>query len=122
MTRAGDVRPAPRAGFTLVEVIVALFFLTLVVISLGSATEYANRVVQRSRSELAAQRFMELEAERLRLLDYAALEDGERTRGRGIATWRVVDSTTFRQILLETRWGSPGRGFVVDTIVIFRRP
>ncbi len=112
---------AQRGGFTLVEVMVALFFLSLVVMSLAAATDYANRVVTRSRTELAAQQFLTLETERLRLLDYAQLQDGKRTRGRGIAQWQVVDSSTFRQVLLETRYGTPAAGLVVDTVVIFRR-
>jgi len=110
-----------RSGFTLAEVMVAMFFLSLVVISLAGATDYANRIVTRSRTELAAQEFLERETERLRLLDYASLADGQRTDGRGIATWQVVDSTTFRQVLLVTRYGSPATGQVVDTVVVFRR-
>jgi len=112
---------AHSAGFTLVEVMVAMFFLSLIVLSLAGATDYANRVVTRSRTELAAQEFLERETERLRLVDYAALASGTRAEGRGIAKWQVVDSTTFRQVLLETRFGSPATGLVVDTVVLFRR-
>ena len=111
-----------RAGFTLVEVMVAMFFLSLVVMSLAAATDYANRVVNRSRTEISAQAFLESQAERLRLTSYAELRDGQRTEGRGIARWQVVDSSTFRQVMLETRFGSPATGLVVDTVVIFRRP
>jgi len=115
------VRKAPD-GFTLVEILVALVFLVLVAVSYGATTQYASRVINRSRTELAAQHFLETETERLRLVAYDSLEDGTRARGRGIASWWVEDSTSFRQILLETRFGSPASGFVVDSVTLFRRP
>ena len=113
---------ARREGFTLVEILVAMVILTVVAVSFGATTQHATRIVTRSRTELAAQQFLEVEAERLRLLAFDSLVDGSRARGRGIATWWVQDSTAFRQVLLETRYGSPATGLVVDSVVIFRTP
>jgi len=109
-----------QGGFTLAEVLVALVFLTLVSISFAATTQQAARIITRSRTELAAQQFLEAETERLRVLAYDSLRDGSNTRGRGIVTWWVQDSTTFRQVLLETRFGSPATGLLVDSVVLFR--
>lgn len=113
-------RASAAEGFTLVEILVALVFLTLVAVSYGATTQWSSRVMSRSRAELDAQQFLEVETERLRLLAWDSLVDGTRSRGRGIATWSVVDSTSFRQVLLETRYGSPASGLVVDSVMIFR--
>jgi len=111
----------PNGGFTLVEVLVALVFLTVILISFGASSQYANRIINASRTELAAHQFMEIETERLRILAWDSLADGTRARGRGIASWTVQDSTSFRQVLLVTRYGSPASGLVVDSVVLFRR-
>lgn len=107
-------------GFTLPEILVALVFLTLVAVSFATTTQYAGRIVNRSRLELAAGQFLQVETERLRVVAYDSLRDGSRARGRGIATWSVQDSSSFRQVTLETRYGSPATGLLVDSIVLFR--
>jgi len=112
----------PEGGFTLVEVLVALVFLTLVAVTFAATTQYASRIVNRSRVELDAQQFLEVETERLRVLHYDSLEDGKRSRGRGIASWSVTDSTSFKQVLLIARFGSPATAFVVDSVILVRRP
>ncbi len=109
-------------GFTLIEVLVALLFLTVVGVSLGAASQHAARTLRRSRTELEAAHFLEGEAERLRYLAYDSLQNGTRASGRGIATWTVQDSTTFRQVLLVTRYGSPVSGLVIDSVTLFRLP
>ncbi len=116
----GPEDPSARSGFTLIEIIVALVFLSVVAIALGGATQQATRTLRRSRAELGAARFLDAEVERLRILDYDSLADGARTRGRGIATWTVTDSLTFRQVLVETRYGSPATGLLVDSVTLFR--
>lgn len=107
-------------GFTLIEIIVALVFLSVVAISLGAAAQQATRTLRRSRLELQAARFLDAEVERLRILDYDSLVDGALTRGAGSATWTVADSGTFRRVMLETRYGSPGVGSLVDSVTLFR--
>lgn len=113
---------AHRGGFTLVEIIVALLFLTVVAISFGATTQYSSRIMGRARDQLLAQEFMEAEAERLRIVAYDSLTSGSRAQGRGIASWTVVDSVTFRQVVLEVRYGSPAMGMTVDSLVLFRLP
>ncbi len=111
-----------RAGFTIIEVLVTLVVLTVVGVSLAGANQYAARILQRSRMELNAARFTETEAERLRLTTYASLATGQRTEGRGIARWTVVDLTTYRQVTLVTVYGSGAIGFVTDSLTIYRLP
>lgn len=107
-------------GFTLVEVLVTLVFLTVVGVSFNAASHHATRILQRSRLELNAARFLEEEVERLRLIPYGSLRDSTRSAGRGIATWTVADSGQFKEILLETRFGSPATGLLVDSVAIYR--
>lgn len=109
-----------RTGFTIVEVLVTIVFLAVVGVSLAAANGHAARILQRSRSELNATRFMESEVERLRLMPYASLANGTHTDGRGSASWTVVDSATFRQVIVRTRYGSAASGFVADSVTIFR--
>jgi Tfp pilus assembly protein PilV len=111
---------ARRAGFTIVEVIIALVVLTVVGVAMAAANQHAARILQRSRIELNAARFLEAEVERLRILPFTSLSDGQHTQGRGIATWTVVDSTSYRRLLLETRYGSAATGMIVDSVTIYR--
>lgn len=115
-------RSSRARGFTLVEVLVALVFLTVVAVSIGGAMQNAIRNVRRSRMELNAAVFLEAEVERLRTIAFDSLVAGHRAQGPGIATWTVADSARFRQISLETRYGSPAGGWVVDSVTIFRTP
>jgi len=104
----------------MIEVIVTLVFLSVVGVALAASTQQASRVLRQSRSELNAARFLETQAERLRLVPYDSLAEGTRTEGRGIAHWVVADSTDFRRVVLETRYGSPATGLRVDSVTIFR--
>lgn len=114
--------PGGRRGFTLIEVIIALTLLAAVGIGFSSASQQATRTLRRARLELNATRFLETEVERLKIVAYESLSDGSRTEGRGVARWSVADSTDFREVLLETRYGSPASGMIVDTVTIFRAP
>lgn len=120
MTRAP--RGREPGGFTLVEVIVALVFLTVVAVSIGGAMQRATATIRRSRLELNAAVFLESEVERLRTQAYDSVRSGTHAHGPGIAAWTVADSTRFRQVLLVSRYGSPARGWVVDSVTIFRTP
>jgi type II secretory pathway pseudopilin PulG len=118
--RAHGLAAARSPGFTLIEIIVALVFLSVVAIALGGAAQQATRTLHRSRLELRAARFLDAEVERLRILDYDSLLAGTHTRGPGTATWTVTDSGTFRRVLLETRYGSPDMVLLVDSVTLFR--
>lgn len=107
-------------GFTLIEVLVTLVFLTVVGVAFSSASQHATRILQRSRLELNASLFLETEVARLRLLAYESLVDGSRADGRGIASWTVADSAAFKEIMLEVRYGSPARGLLIDSVTIYR--
>lgn len=104
----------------MVEVLVTLVIMTVVGVSLAAGNQYAARIMQRSRTEINAQRFMVSEVERLRLVPFATLTSGTRTEGRGISTWTVVDSTSYRRVFVQTRYGSAATGLVVDSVTIYR--
>jgi len=113
---------ASRSGFTIVEVVIALVVVTIVGVGLAGANQYATRILQRSRLELNAARFMESEVERLRILRFDSLVSGQRTQGRGISRWTVLDSTSYRRVVVETRYGSAATGIIIDSVTLYRRP
>jgi len=108
------------AGFTMVEVVVALLFMTIVALSFSASTQFAARLLGRSEIELRAAQYLEAEAERLRALSLDSLVTGSRSSGLGQASWEVVDSTTFVQVILATEYGSARVGSVVDSVTIYR--
>lgn len=118
MTRPGA--SPRRAGFTIIEILVALVFLTVVAIALASAIEQATRTVRHSRVELDAGLFLETEAERLRAMPYDSLTAGSRSLGLGTANWTVSDSAGSRRIVLVTRYGDAGSRQVWDTVSMVR--
>ncbi len=113
-------RRQASGGFTLVEVLVTLVIMTVIGVSLAAANQYSTRIMQRSRMEINAARFLVSEVERLRLVPYTTVTSGTRAVGRGISTWTVIDSTSFRRVFVETRYGSAATGLVIDSVTIYR--
>ena len=104
----------------MIEVVVALLFMTVIALSFSATTQFSARLLARSQIELGAAQFLEAEAERLRALSFDSLSSGSRSNGMGQASWDVVDSTTFVQIVLSTEYGLASLGTVADSITIYR--
>lgn len=98
----------------------ALLFMTVVAISLAASTQFSARLLGRSEIELRAAQYLEAEAERLRALSLDSLVSGSRSAGLGQASWEVVDSTTFVQVILTTEYGTAAVGNVADSVTIYR--
>ena len=119
MTRARS-RASDRRGFTLIEILIALVLMTVVAVTLVGVTQFAGGFMDRSRAELAATEFIQLEMERFRALPWDSLVSGEHLRNRGRAQWAVSDSGSFRQLILVTEYRSHRGLRVVDTLVGYR--
>ncbi|MGB1657460.1 MAG: type IV pilus modification PilV family protein [Longimicrobiales bacterium] len=107
-------------GFTIVEVVIALLFMTVVALSFAASNQFSARLQGRSEIELRAAQHLEAEVERLRALSLDSLSTGSRSSGLGQASWDVVDSTTFVQIILATEYGNASMGTVLDSVTIYR--
>lgn len=119
MIRTGSVASG-RRGFTLIEVLIALVLMTVVAVALVGVTQFAGGFMDRSRAELAATEFIQMEMERFRALPWDSVVSGEHLRGRGRALWTVTDSASFRQLILVTEYRSHRGLGVVDTLVGYR--
>ncbi len=109
-----------RAGFMMVELLVAMVLLTVVAISLVGASQYVSTTVRRSGMEMRAGSLLQGEIERLLTLPYDSLSTGSRNLPYGVATWTEADSVSFKEILLITEFRS-GTGVVLwDTISAYR--
>lgn len=108
------------AGFTLIEIVITILFLSVIALSFASSMQFSARLLGRSQIELQAAQFLESEAERLRSLSLDSLVTGSRSEGWGQASWQVVDSTTFVQIILTTQYGTDATGTVADSVTIVR--
>lgn len=115
-------RTSGTAGFTIIEVMVAIVVLTVVSVSLGLVIERAAAVTRRSRLELAAATFLLAEAARLRESPWASLTSGSVARGDSVATWTVSDSGAVRRIVLVTaQTSATGSQVAQDSVLIVRR-
>lgn len=108
-------------GFTVVELIVAVVLLSVVVLGLSAAALYTSRALRGSSEQLRASEFFQTELERLLSLPYDSVVSGSRTLPEGTASWTVVDSVTFRQIVLVTHYAPTPAFSLWDTVAAYRR-
>ncbi len=109
-----------RRGISVVELLVGITLLAVVVISLAAASLYASRTMRRSRVQLEAAEFQQAELERLLAVSYGSLASGSRTTSRGTAKWTVLDSASYRRILLVTEFTPASAISLSDTVVAYR--
>ena len=91
-----------RAGFSLVEVIVALIVLTIGVLGLAGTTVLVVR--QTTLAEVTTERSAALQSviERLQSEDYATMSDGSETVGRFDVKWTVTPGVRTKQVEIVT--------------------
>lgn len=117
--------PRSRAGFTLVEVIVALIILTIGVLGLAGTTALAVRQV--TLADITSERSAALQSaiEGLRRMPYADVANGSDSIGRFDVSWTVSETQRTKTVRIVTVGpglgsgaGMPGlRGNVADTFV-----
>lgn len=108
-------------GFALLEVVIALFFASMIVVIFAVTNRYASDLMARSRAELEAAAFLESEVDRLAMTPYANLVAGARAAGFGSSAWSILDSVSYRRIQLVTTYALPGAEVLTDTATIVRK-
>lgn len=86
-------KKSPEAGFTLVEMIVAILILTIGLLGLAGTTGYVVR--QTALADATTERAMALQTavEAVRAQSYASVGSGTRTIGSFQVSWSVVANT-----------------------------
>jgi len=124
-TRRSQSTSGGRAGFTLVEIMVALIVLTIGVLGLAATTMFTIR--QTTLSELTTKRAAALQTviEELRSVDYDSVRSGSDSVGSFKVSWSVTDGSRSKAVEfvtlgpgLRATGGQPGIGpSVADTFV-----
>lgn len=109
-----------RAGFTLVELIVAVVLLLVVAGSLVGTARIVTASLQRATLELRAAQLTQDEVHRLRTLPVTSLADGTATHPGGTSAWMVTDSGAYLRVELEVRTAPLAGASLVDTLYLYR--
>jgi prepilin-type N-terminal cleavage/methylation domain-containing protein len=110
----------PSAGFTLIEVLVAIVVLVVGALALVGSGRVASASVRRATLELRTATLIQEEVERLRTLPLAALTDGSATYPEGSTQWVVTDSVTYLRVELAVQARPEAGATVADTVFIYR--
>lgn len=111
-----------RAGFTLVELVVAVSLLFVVALSLVGTTRIVTASLQRATLELRAAQLIQGEVNRLRTLPVASLADGTAVHPGGTSAWVVTDSGAYLRVELEVTTTPLAGTSLVDTLYVYRTP
>jgi prepilin-type N-terminal cleavage/methylation domain-containing protein len=84
-----------RAGFTLVEVVVAMMIMTIAVLALASTSGLVSKMMTRGHNAEMASSFAMRRMDLLRLTGCTARANGADTLMRGSANWAAVNSWTW---------------------------
>ena len=108
------------AGFTLVEVLVAIVILSMGVLALLGSTRVSTASAQRATLELRVAHLIQEEVERLRALPVDSLRDGSAARPAGNTRWTVTDSTSYIRVELVVDARPQGGATLGDTLYLYR--
>ena len=108
------------SGFTLVEVLVSVFVLTVGILALVSTSRVAAVSLRRATLELRAAELIQEDVERLRTLPFDSLRDGQATRGAGDTRWTVTDSVSYLRVELEVTTRPEAGVALTDTVFVYR--
>jgi prepilin-type N-terminal cleavage/methylation domain-containing protein len=108
-------RAAPRAGFTLVELVIAVIILAIGVLGLAGTTMLVVRQVTLADVNTERSAALQTVIERLRATSTSSISTGNQTIGSYAVTWSVTDSTTLsKTVRVITR----GPGLRRDTAAV----
>lgn len=111
---------ARRRGFTLVEVVVAIFLLSVGVLALVGSGRVAAASVRQAALELRVAQLVQDEVERLRTLPVDSLRDGVASRPAGDALWTVQDSGAYLRVELIVAARPEAGRTLGDTVHVYR--
>ncbi|MDT8342606.1 MAG: prepilin-type N-terminal cleavage/methylation domain-containing protein [Longimicrobiales bacterium] len=102
MSTPAPAPSGPRAGFTLVEVMVALVILAVGILGLAATTMYAVR--QTTFGEITTERSAALQSvlERLRAMEFDSVRSGTDSVGTFQVNWRVVEASRTKIVEVVT--------------------
>jgi len=103
----GAVRSgAPEAGFTMIEVIIAILILAVGILGLAGTTALSVRQV--NMSDIATERSVALQTtvERIRAMDFASVSTGTDSVGGYDVSWKTLPSGSTK--LVQIVWVGPG--------------
>jgi prepilin-type N-terminal cleavage/methylation domain-containing protein len=107
-------------GFTLVEVVVAIFILSLGALALVGTGRVASASLRQATLELRVAQLLQEEAERLRTLPVDSLRDGVASRVAGDALWIVRDSGAYVRVELVVAARPEAGRTLADTVYVYR--
>lgn len=108
------------AGFTLIEVLVAIVILVIGALSLVGTGRVSSASVRRATLELRVAELIQEEVERLRTVPLASLVSGSTTHAAGTAQWVVTDSLTYLRVELAVQARPEAGATLADTVFIYR--
>ena len=114
------MRPRRTAGFTLIEIIVAVVILTVGVLALVGSSRVSTMSVRRATLELRAAQLIQEQVERLRTLPIGSLANGSGSYAAGDASWVVADSGAYVRVQLAVRSRPEAGKSLADTVFIYR--
>lgn len=97
-----------------------MVLLSVVVLSLAASALYTSRALRAASDELRAAGFVQREIERLLTMPYGSLASGSRALPEGTAAWTVLDSVTYRRIVLVTQYAPTPAVSEWDTVTVYR--
>lgn len=107
--RRPRTRLASRAGFSLVELIVAMLILAVGLLGLAAGTGFVVRSSELGRVETERAQARQSAVELIRAQDFDTFADGDRELGRYEISWETLSSETNTRLVQITIVG-PGRG------------
>ncbi len=113
-------RRLDESGTTLIELLISMVLLTVVGVSLGASSMYVSKTVGRARTQLAATEFVHRKVEQLMVQPYDALATDSQSVADGTLSWTVVDSTSYRQILVVSHYAPAEQVSVWDSVLVYR--
>ena len=109
-----------QKGIAVLELLLAISLLATVILSLGASSLYTSRLLERSRTELRAAKFLQTELERLLALPYDSIVSGSRTVADGTSSWTVDDRAYYREIILVSHYAPASAISLWDTVATYR--
>ena len=107
-------------GFTLVEVVVAIFILSVGALALVGTGRLASASLRQATLELRVAQLLQDEAERLRTLPVDSLRDGVVSRVAGDALWTVQDSGAYLRVELVVAARPEAGRTLADIAYVYR--
>lgn len=107
-------------GFTLVEVVVAIFILSVGALALVGTGRVASASIRQATLELRAAQLIQEELERLHALPLDSLRDGVASRPAGGALWTVQDSGAYLRVELVVAARPEAGRTLADTVYLYR--